>query len=369
MAIVVVLSVFNGFEDLSDRQLSRINPDITIQPKTGKVIADADSVAAVALSTDGVAAATPVITERAMLINDQVQLPVVFKAVDKAYNDVVSIDSLIIDGFYDESVDTMAAMQISIGVANRTGLRPIYGNMTDLYVPRRTGRINPANPAAAFRSEPMVVTAVIESDNAEDDNERVIIPLSVARKLLDYDREATSVDIALDATADGDNVMTSLQTALGENYSVLNRKMQQEEAFRMIEIEKWVTFMMLIFILAIASFNIISTLSLLVAEKRKDISTLRSLGASRRLVGKIFITQGFLITVIGGFAGIVAGVVLALVQQHFGLIKLAGDAQALTITVYPVVVKLTDILIVFFTILAVAIIISQFTRLFLRNIK
>ena len=145
--------------------------------------------------------------------------------------------------------------------------------------------------------------------------------------------------------------------------------MQQEESYRMIEIEKWVTFMMLVFILVIASFNIISTMSLLVAEKRGDMSTLRALGASRQMVRRIFVAQGFLVTVIGGAAGIVVGIVLSLLQEHFGLIKLQGDPSALTIDAYPVAVEVVDILVVALAVLIVAAVTSQITRLFTKNIE
>ena len=145
--------------------------------------------------------------------------------------------------------------------------------------------------------------------------------------------------------------------------------MQQEESYRMIEIEKWVTFMMLVLILVIASFNIISTMSLLVAEKRADMSTLRALGASRQMVRRIFVAQGFLVTVIGGAAGIVVGIVLSLLQEHFGLIKLQGDPSALTIDAYPVTVEAVDILVVALAVLIVAAVTSQITRLFTKNIE
>ncbi len=369
MAIMIVLSVFNGFTELSERNLSNVDPDLQLQPVRGKVFAGADSLATAISGVSGVSSASPVIEERAMLISGHAQLPVVFKAVADNYSDVLSIDSLIIDGVYLNAVDTTDCTQISVGVANRTGLRPGYGVMADIYVPRREGRINPANPLAAFISRPVMISAVFQTDRAEIDNDRVIIPLSLARQLLDYDTEASAIDISVDQGADVSEVAARISDMAGDSFVVLDRRMQQEEAFRMIEIEKWVTFMMLIFILLIASFNILSTLSLMVVEKRGDSEIFRALGATSSFVRSIFIRQGFMITVFGGFAGIALGIVLSLLQEHFGLIKLAGDPAALTIQVYPVAVSSADILVVALAVLAVAWLTSQITMLFTRNIK
>lgn len=369
MAIVIVLSVFNGFSELSEKNLSSFDPDLQLKPVRGKVFADADSLAAVIAGVSGVTAASPVIEERAMLISGNAQLPVVFKALGDNYGDVLPVDSIMIDGVYLNSADTTACMQISVGVANRTGLRPGYGVMADIYVPRREGRINPANPLAAFISRPVMISAVFQTDRAEIDNDRVIIPLSVARQLLDYDTEASAIDIAVGHGEDVAEVAARVSAMTGDAFVVLDRRMQQADAFRMIEVEKWVTFMMLIFILLIASFNILSTLSLMVVEKRGDSEIFRALGATSSFVRSIFIRQGFVITLFGGFTGIIAGIALALVQQHFGIIKLAGDPEALTIHVYPVAVSGTDIIVVAGAVLVVAWLTSRITMLFTRNIK
>ncbi len=370
MAIVVVLSVFNGFTALSEKHLSKVDPQLQLRPTAGKVIANADSISSAIALIDGVSDASPVIEERAMLISGQAQLPVVFKAVGNNYDNILGLDSLMIDGFYLHEADSIPAAQISVGVANRTGLRPGYGTTADLYVPRRHGRINPANPLAAFISIPTMVSGVFQTDQAEIDNDRIFIPLSAARRLLDYKTEASAIDIALNQDADISATMDNIINVLGgDRYKVLDRHMQQENAFRMIEIEKWITFMMLIFILLIASFNILSTLSLMIVEKRNDSEVFRALGAPKDFVRSIFIRQGFLITISGGLAGIILGLGLSLLQQHYGLIKLAGDPAALTIDVYPVEVNATDILAIAAAVVVIAWGTSQITRLFTRNIK
>lgn len=368
-AIVVVLSVFNGFTRLSQLQLSNVDADLKLTPLEGKFVTGVDSLVSAIASLDGVKSAAAVIEERAMLVGRHCQQPVVIKAVGDDYEQVVDLGAIIIDGVYTPSVDSCDAMQISVGVANRTGLRPSLTTVADLYVPRRQGRINPANPAASFRSAALIVSGVFEADNPEADNDRVVVPLDVAQRLLDCDDAATAIEVSFADAASADAVTSAVTALCGRSFKIEDRYMQQEESYRMIEIEKWVTFMMLVFILVIASFNIISTMSLLVAEKRGDMSTLRALGASRQMVRRIFVAQGFLVTVIGGAAGIVVGIVLSLLQEHFGLIKLQGDPSALTIDAYPVAVELVDILVVALAVLIVAAVTSQITRLFTKNIE
>lgn len=369
MATVVVLSVFNGFSKLSAKQLSKIDPELKITASEGKTISNADSLISVIMTEDGVKAAESIIEERAMLVSHDSRIPVEFKAVGEDYRRVVDLDSIMIDGVCLNSLDSVGCMQLSIGVANRTGLRPGINTSADLYVPRRKGRINPANPSTAFRKAHMIVSGVLEVERAEIDNDRIIIPLQTARQLLDYDNEATAIEISLTDSRNATEVAKDLSLTLGTDYTILDREQLQSDSFRMISIEKWITFMMLLFILAIASFNIISTLSLLVVEKRHDMAVLRSLGASRKSVRDIFISLGFLITVIGGAIGIMFGIILSLIQEHFGIIRLAGDPEALAISVYPVAVETSDIAIVFVAVTVIGIICSQITRLFTKNIK
>ena len=368
-AIVVVLSVFNGFSRLSEEHMSRIDPDIMIAATAGKSFGAADSLARAISAVADVMAASAVIEEKAMLVSDQARIPVEFKAVGDSYDSVVDLDGVIIDGAYMNSFDTMACMQLSVGVANRTGLRPGVATVAELYVPRRTGRINPANPASSLRSSRMMVTGVLQVDQSDVDNDRIVIPLSEARRMLDYSDEATAIEVSLRPGADAAGVTAEIGRIAGDGFKVLDRHMQQADAFRMIRIEKWVTFMMLVFILLIASFNIISTMSLLIIEKRSDSSILRALGASLGAVRNIFAAQGFLIPLTGGTAGIAAGIALSLIQEHLGVIKLAGDPAALTIDVYPVALAWGDIAVVAAAVICVGALTSATTRLFTKNIR
>lgn len=219
------------------------------------------------------------------------------------------------------------------------------------------------------------MTGIFRVDQPEYDADFIIIPLEEARRLLDYsDGEASAIDIR---TAPGADIASAVRAVVAEaeaaglprgSFAVRTLMEQQSESFRMISVEKWVTFLMLVFILLIASFNVVSTLSLLVIEKRDNMATLRALGATRAMASSVFMYEGWLITAIGGLAGTALGVLLSLVQQHFGLIKLAADASALTIDVYPVRVSASDVALVLMTVLAVGLLIAQIARFFAKNI-
>lgn len=374
MAIVVVLSVFNGFSDLAGSHLSLIDPDIKVIPAKGKVFGAADSLENVIRQTQGVAAVTPSLTERGLLVSGDRQMPVVFKGIDAtSAPQVLDMDGLLIDGDYEDGSNIpghVSGVQIAVGVAMDMGLRPSLYRAAELYVPKRSGRINPANPAASYLSAPLAVTGVFRVDQPEYDADFMFIPLSEARRMLEYDDDkAGALEIRLADASSADRIAKILRDELGEDYTVLTRRQQQAETFRMIEVEKWITFLMLIFILLIASFNIISTLSLLVIEKRDNMATLRSLGAPRSLVRNILISEGWLITVTGGIAGIILGIGLSLVQEYFGIIRLSADPASLSVDVYPVRLEWGDVAAVFLAIVLTGLIISQISRIFTRKIK
>ena len=284
MAIIVVLSVFNGFTDLAQSHLAAIDPEVRIAPLSGKVIESADSLARALESRDDVASAAVVLQERALFVSGDRQTPVIFKGLDPAKaRRIADIDAVIIDGVFapDNGMpDSLAGMQASVGVAINMGLHPSPYSAGRIYVPRRLGRINPANPAAAYRALDVAVTGVVQVDQPEYDADFVFIPLEAARRMLDYDAgEGSAVELKAAQGVRPDELVRRLAKDLPQ-YSVQGRVEQQADTFRMIAVEKWITFTMLVFILLIASFNIVSTLSLMVIEKRADMATLRALGAT-----------------------------------------------------------------------------------------
>ncbi|MGM9823695.1 MAG: ABC transporter permease [Muribaculaceae bacterium] len=366
-AIVCVLSVFNGFSKLIHSKLSMLDADIAITATVGKTIADADSVAAVARGVAGVEMALPVVEDNALAMFFNYQMPVTLKGVPNGYDSLTNIRGTIIDGKYllDDGISQYSV--IAIGPALSLNVRPDYLKMVSLYTPRRRGNINLANPATALRSDSVFVSGVFQIEQNKYDRNTMFVSIEMARRLFDYTTQATAVELRLAPGANEPAVMAALTDALGEQYVVKNRLMQQAEAFRMVNIEKWVTFLLLGFILVIATFNVIGALSLLIIEKSDSIDTFRNLGASNKLIIRIFVMEGWVISLLGAVLGIVLGLALCLIQEHFGLIEMQGNAATLIITAYPVAVQWTDLLVVLALSLAVGALTSLVTKLIMRR--
>lgn len=366
-AIVCVLSVFNGFSKLIHSKLSMLDADIAITATLGKTIADADSVAAVARGVAGVEMALPVVEDNALAMFFNYQMPVTLKGVPDGYDSLTNIRNTIIDGKYllDDGISQYSV--IAIGPALSLNVRPDYLKMVSLYTPRRRGNINLANPATALRSDSVFVSGVFQIEQNKYDRNTMFVSIEMARRLFDYTTQATAVELRLAPGANEPAVMAALNDALGEQYVVKNRLMQQAEAFRMVNIEKWVTFLLLGFILVIATFNVIGALSLLIIEKTDSIDTFRNLGASNKLISRIFVMEGWVISFTGTVLGIALGLVLCLLQEHFGLIEMQGNAATLIITAYPVAVQWTDMLVVLALSVAVGALTSLVTKLIMRR--
>lgn len=370
MAIVVVLSVFNGFARMAEDQVGRFDADLTAVPAHGKTLAGADALCRRLAQVEGVEAAVAVVEERALAVSGSAQMPVRIKGVGAGFESVTAMDSITIDGAYSaDSIYGFAPANLAVGVAAYLGVRPTTGNVIGIFVPRRVGRINAANPATAFRGDSVAVMSVWQTERPDYDADRMIVPVAVARALLEYGAdEASAIDMALAPGADPDAVAAAAQAAAGADVQVLTRARRNADSFRMIAVEKWMTFLLLVCILAVASFNIVSTLSLLVIEKRDNMATLRALGATRRTARAVFAWQGVLIALAGGVAGTVAGLALSLVQQHFGLVKLSADASALTVDVYPVEVHAADLLAVGAVVAAAAVVAALVTLIFTKDL-
>lgn len=364
-AMIIVLSVFNGFSSLAAGKLSRLDPDYMLVPVKGKTIAAADSLCALLRSIPGVASAEPEITEQAFATTPQGRrMGLIVKGMTPAGLAASGLGGVIIDGDGSLAVtdSLLPPSIISVGTAVSLNLRPSV-DLCDftLYEPRRLARVNPANPMGAFRSIPLQATGVYQIEQEEYDKDMVIIPYAVASRLLDYPSSvASSVAVQLRSGASASSVASALEKVAAErSLRVLDRFRQQQAAFRMIAVEKWITFLMLGFILLIASFNIVSTLYMMMLEKQANMRILHAMGATRAFVARIFVSQGWLIVVLGGVAGIILGSLLVLGQQHFGWIKLsAADPSLMAVDSYPVVLSVGDILTTLLAVLAVAILIT-----------
>lgn len=340
-AMIVVLSVFNGFAGLVDSKVSNFNPPYMVNLLDGRIIINADSLA-------GSLGGSPILDEQAFVIGGiDGQMPISFRAMTPEALAASGLGKVLVDGslpqFHDDKEGETTDALVSAGVAMGLNLRA--GDTIQVFVPRRVGRVNPANPTNAFRERRFRVAAIYQIGQDEQDRDKIVIPLSAGRQLLSYTTEGTGVAVY------GESVPTTLQPDL----QVLDRRGQEAEAYRMIAVEKWVTFLMLIFILVIASFNIVSTLSLMVVEKQENMGVLRAMGATPGFVSRIFANQGWMITLLGGCIGLIIGSLLSLGQQHYGWVKLAtGNKGVLAIDHYPVALEGGDLLLCFGVLVLVA---------------
>ena len=343
--MVCVLSVFNGFSTLIEEKLSSIDPDLKIYPSLGKEIANADSVASeLQQRFDAIRYALPVIEDNALAVYGEKQMPVSIKAVTQEHEQTCGIAEavkpdgryLLTDSFGDYAV-------ISVGAAMSLSAHPGYTRYLRLYTPKRIGKVNPTNYAGAFRSDTVFITGVFQIDEMNYDASTMIVPISVGRHLFDYPTQSTAIEITTNKSVAESELMSKIKSYLGPDYVVKNRLMQQETSFRMINIEKWISFLLLAFILLIAMFNVVSALSVLIVEKKSAIKSLSNLGATRGFIVGVFAWQTVIIGVLGTFIGVVLGIAMSLLQEHYGLLKLSGDTNAMIVDAYPVMVQWMDV--------------------------
>ena len=366
-ALICVLSVFNGFRGLIMGKLAMLDPEIAITATMGKTINDADSVIDAVSGIPGVQRAVPVIVDQALAVYAQNQMPVRLKGVPDDYNTMNDMDSIIVDGEWKLRDQVSRYIVVGAGPAVRLMVRPEFLGMVYLYAPHRQGHVNIANPMGAFRQDSLFVSGVFQLQQNSYDADLIYVPLDVAQELFDYETEATQIEIKLAPNADEQQVMHTIGKMLGRSYQVQNRLMQQREAYRLVNIEKWMAFLLLAFILVIATFNVISTLSLLIIEKDDSIATLRALGANDRQISRIFVLQGWLITLAGAITGVVIGLILCLCQQQFGWLRLSGDPANMIINAYPVEVQWSDVLVTLALVAAVGLLTSMVTALTMRR--
>ena len=366
-AVVCVLSVFNGFRGVLEDKFDTMAPDIMVTPTKGKTIASSDSVGDVLKAVEGVAEVMPVVSDKALAIFGGRELPVTLKGVDPSKMEATSgIRNVILPGgkmpeaYYEEMpefeyyedyeayiANTPKPQALpSIGAAVRLG-NLAGGDALMLFAPRREGRFNPANPAASFVTDSVEVSGVFETKQREYDEDMVIVPIGLARHLFQYDDESTSFEIAAAPGANIARLKTKIAEILGPNVRVRDRSELQEVNFRMINIEKWVSFLLLAFILMIAGFNIISTMTMLVLEKKRQMGVMNALGMPASRIGGVFKNESLMVSLLGGIIGLILGVALCWLQEEFGLIKLAGDPTKLLMASYPVKLIWTDVAIAF----------------------
>ena len=339
-ALIIILSVFNGFNRLVSDSLSEVAPDILVSPTKGKVFVPKGEAFEWAYENDDVLNMSEVLEEQVFISYDGKQALAKAKGVDNVYEEESPLRNHIKDGEFILRFGDLKKAVVGMGLAYNLGISPRFLSPIEIYYPVRDAKVSISNPMNSL-SEVDVRPSGLFSINATLDNELIIVPIETMRELLHYENEVSAVEIR---TADGASVQKvadGLKERLGPDFKVLNRYEQNENLFKMMRYEKLAIYMILIFIIIIIAFNIFASLTMLVIEKKDDISTLKSLGATDSLVRRIFVMEGWMISLLGLAIGLLIGVAFALLQQKFGFIKMPGNY---VVTSYPIVLKLTDIL-------------------------
>jgi len=350
MALIIVLSFFNGLETLVHSIFNTFDPDLRITPAEGKTfIPDSTSLSLLA-NVDGVACYSLCLEENALLKYGEKQYIATIKGVDENYTQVTGIDSSMWDGeFILRSEQGRPYAIPGIGIANFLGMRVNFITPLVIYVPRRTGAAELTAEDAFVRN--YIFPSGIYQVEQEYDSKYVFIPIGFARELLEFGSEVTSLEIKFEAGSSESQIQKDVTRLFGEGFIVRNKYEQQEIFYKVMRSERLAIFFILTLILIIASFSIIGSLTMLIIEKERDIEILRSLGADNMLIRKIFIIEGWLISIIGAIAGILLGFLICWIQQRFGLVRLQSDT--LILDAYPVVMKIKDFLIVPATVLLI----------------
>ena len=351
-ALIVVLSAFNGLEKVISSMNNRLTPDLQIAPVKGKAIDLTVFPLGQLKEIQGVDYVIPTITEDALFrANDKQHIGQV-KGVGAEYQEIERINKIVFgenglllsDGEYDFAVP-------GAGVAWYLGINAYnpYA-MVRVYVPKR-GNASMMSLENSFNSDVLTVRSVFSTEQ-EQDEKLVLVPLDWLSELLEYENKASNVELFTTSNADIDKVKKEVKAMIGEDFSVKNQQEQQETLYKIMRSEKWAVYVILTFILILATFNVVGSLSMLMIDKRKDTEILKAMGADSRLIQRIFMNEGLLISVAGGIIGLLLGIILVLLQQQFGFVKF-GTGGNYVVDAYPVLLKFKDVLLIFATILTV----------------
>ena len=355
LALVCTLSVFNGFQDLVTTMFTAFDPEIKITSATGKVF-DAQNERIQSLKElPEIEVFSESLEDNAMVQYKGRQTMVVIKGVEDNFNQLTAIDSILYGRgdwiLHDEVVD-YAIPGIELVSVLGTGIR--FLDPLEVYAPKRGVKINVANPSTSFESSYLHSSGLVFAVNQQKyDASYILTSLSFARDLFQYETEVSSIELKLSANADVNEIKSEAKRILGSDFLVQDRFEQQADTYRIMKVEKLISYVFLSFILLIACFNVIGSLSMLIIDKRNDVVTLRNLGADDQLISRVFLFEGYMITFFGALIGVALGLLLCFVQQEFGLISLGNgsSAGAFVVDAYPVSVYAADVILVLITVL------------------
>lgn len=354
LALVCTLSVFNGFQDLVTTFFTAFDPQLKITAVRGKVFDEQDKRVLQLKKMPDVEVYSESLEDNVMVQYQGRQAMAVVKGVEDNFDQLTPIDSILFGRgdllLHDEVVD-YAIPGIQLLSTLGSGIR--FLDPLEIYAPRRGAKVNMANPSTAFVTGNLFSSGLVFAVNQEKyDASYILTSIDFARRLFQYTTEVSAINLKLKAGADTDAVKKHIQDLLGDDFLVQDRYEQQADTYRIMEIEKLISYLFLTFILMIACFNVIGSLSMLIIDKRDDVVTLRNLGASDRQIVRIFLFEGRMISFFGAFAGVVLGLLLCWLQQEYGLIAL-GSSGSFVVDAYPVSVHASDVLLIFITVLLI----------------
>lgn len=354
LAMVCTLSVFNGFQDMVATFFTAFDPQVKITSVKGKVFDGSLPVLSQIKNMPEVAVYSESVEDNAMVQYKGRQVMAVIKGVEDNFDKLTPIDSILFGRgeliLHDEVADyAIPGLQLLSTLG--TGIR--FLDPIEVYAPKRGAKINMANPMSSFVSDDLFSSGLTFTVNQEKyDGSYILTSIDFARNLFQYDKEVSAVNLRLHPTANEKDVISKIKRILGEDFYVQDRYEQQADTFRIMEIEKLISYIFLTFILMIACFNVIGSLSMLIIDKKNDVQTLRNLGASDNQIVRIFLFEGRMISFIGAVAGVILGLILCLVQQEYGIISL-GNSGSFVVDSYPVSVHAWDVVLIFITVLVI----------------
>ena len=356
MAMVVTLSVFNGFQDLVADLFTAFDPELRITLTDGQTVSTKDPALLQLKKHQAVAVYTPVLEGQALVVQDGRQQVVTIKGVADNITEQGHIQDILYgDGSFCLHADVLEYGILGIQLAQQLGLSAYFENPLQVYAPKPGERVNIGNPLSSFSHEELQSPGVVfVVQQAKYDANYILTSLGFAQRLFERQGRLSGVEIKLKEGTNTDNTKQELQALLGERFKVQDRYEQQNDIFRVMRIEKLISHVFLSFILLVACFNIIGSLSMLMIDKRQDIRTLRSLGATDKQISTIFRLEGHIISLAGALLGLLLGGILCWAQQEFGLVSMGGSEGLYIVDAYPVSVYLTDILLVLVTVLLVS---------------
>ncbi|PRZ01749.1 lipoprotein-releasing system permease protein [Marinilabilia salmonicolor] len=353
LALIVVLAVFNGLHGLIGSLYGSFDPELKISPDQGKVFYLDSIPYQQIVQMEEVSAVSQVLESQALLRSGSRQVPAMIMGVDDNFAEVSGIDSIIIEGEYKLQEGMQNFGVIGYVLADQLGLRLNFVKPLVMYVPRRTGQINLMRPDLSFRKEYIHPSGMFAVQQLDYDSRYLIVNIGQARSLFEYsDGVVSSLGISLKQGVDADDLKRRLEELLGAGFLVQDQHEQHATFYKLMRVEKLMAYLILLFILVIALFNVIGTLSLLIFEKRESIGTLRSMGAGRTLINRVFLIEGWLISLAGVTAGVLLGALLVWIQQQYGLLRFGGGGT-FVVDAYPVALQWTDMVLVYVSVSAI----------------